>query len=185
MAKRLSGNNWKRELERLWLSEHVGYSVEYRIRDSDAEFVVIRLSDGQVVDRCPWHRVLRGASDVEEQWSAAMAFLKKAAEKDAKSAGTISKDGEQFAKKYPALLEYLTTDKWPEGGERVVSTLMMFCEDGTFKACLNDRDAGKSLWVSGASVPDALEALESILRHGGGEWRVNSQFKAKKAQKRS
>lgn len=183
--KRLAGVKWRRELERLWLDEHNGYSVEYRVFGADAEFAVVRLRDGQVVDRTPWHRVLKGATDVQEQWEAAMAFLKKTAEKDAKAVSAISKDGEQFAKKYPALMEYLTVSVWPEGGERTVSTLLLFCEDGVFKACLNDRDAGRSLWVSGASVPDALEALESTLRHGGGEWRASGQFKGKKPPKRS
>lgn len=185
MKRRLPGRSWRMEMDRLWLDDTRGYSVEWRIRDADAELVVVRLFDSQVVDRMPWQRVLSGAGDVEKQWEVALAFLKRAADKDAKSTSAVSKEGESFAKKYAAIMEYLTADKWPEGEERQVSTLLVFSEDGIFKVCLNDRDMGRSLWVSGPSIPDALEALESTLRHGGGEWRASGQFKGKKAPKRS
>jgi len=73
----------------------------------------------------------------------------------------------------PSLLEYLTSVLFEDGSERETSTLLVFTEDGRWKVALNDRQEGRSLWVSGSSFFGALLALEEQLCTGEGDWRVN------------
>lgn len=180
-----SAKPFVQELARTWLDEYRGYSLLYVVWGDHAEVQVVRLIDGQVVQRARAHRCLWTRATAELIREASMSFLKKAAKDDAKALMTVSKEGERFAKTYAALTEYLTAATWEDGTARMPSTLLIFAEDGYYKGCLNDRDASRSLWVAGASIPDVLEALEGHLRAGTGEWRSSGQFKGKKPHKRS
>lgn len=71
----------------------------------------------------------------------------------------------------PALMEYLTLTAWDDAKPRKTATLLLFVEEGQWKGCLNDRDAGRSLWVTGGSVEGVVATLEARLASGGGEWR--------------
>lgn len=77
----------------------------------------------------------------------------------------------------PAVLEYLTAASYPDGSPRERSTLSFFVEDGVVKACLSDRDQVRTLWRSGASVEDAVMALESSLVEGTADWRRSAGTK--------
>lgn len=72
---------------------------------------------------------------------------------------------------YPAMLEYLTLGVWGDGSARERSTLLVLWEEGVWKVCLNDRACGRSLWASGATCNDALEALEARLTDPAADWR--------------
>lgn len=71
----------------------------------------------------------------------------------------------------PTLLDYLAVDRYDSGELRTVSTLLLFTDSGTWKTCLNDRESSRSLWASGRTPEEALEALETMLETGSGEWR--------------
>lgn len=92
--------------------------------------------------------------------------------------------GDPFATGYPTIWEYLTIRMYESGEERKTSTLLAFVEDGVWKACLNDRDQQRSLWVTGGSHAGALAALEALLEAGGGVWRQYTPYDGR-AKKRS
>lgn len=100
-----------------------------------------------------------------------------AAKRDAMSATAA-----QWAASHPAIWEYLTLDTLDDGKERVTSMLCVFYEAGVVKVALQDRQEGLSLWVSSQSIPEALEALESRLQAGDGEWR---QSRGQQQQRRA
>jgi len=84
----------------------------------------------------------------------------------------------------PGVLEFLTADTYPDGQIRKRSTLMVFVEDGTLKACLNDRDAERTLWRSGQSLEDVLLAIEVALVEPGTDWRRSSSGNQKPRTKK-
>lgn len=72
---------------------------------------------------------------------------------------------------YPALAEFLTAAKWPDGSTRVPGTLTMFVDAGAWKACLSDKDQGLIAFTS-ASDPEALlETVERGLVSNALDWR--------------
>jgi len=147
--------------------------------------LITRKTDGQVVGVWPvdveWYQ-----RQTWESWQGVvMAFVKKVAAADQKTAGVPSPEGDKWVRAYPALWEYLTLTEYEDKTTRVTSTLLVFIEEGVVKACLNDRDASRTLWVSGPSVPDTLKALDALLRAGEGEWRSSKPWTPGKRQKRS
>jgi len=79
---------------------------------------------------------------------------------------------EQFLAKYPTLLDHLKSPKYDDGTARQTSTLMIFCENESLKICLNDRDNGRSVFVCGANICEALQSLEDGLCGDSLEWRI-------------
>lgn len=100
-----------------------------------------------------------------------MAWLKRAAEQDARKQAARSGDDTKWATAHPALHEYLTADKYPDGGLRQTATLLVFCEASEWKACLRDRDTSRTLWISSQSLPELLEALDEVLQGEDAQWR--------------
>lgn len=72
---------------------------------------------------------------------------------------------------FPATAEYLTSPTMPDGSPRQSATLLVFLEDGRWKARLLDRQEGQALWSSGSTFQELLEALEQALQDGTGDWR--------------
>lgn len=77
--------------------------------------------------------------------------------------------------RWEALGEYLVLDRWDDGDPRRTSTLLLFCENGRWSVCLNDREAGRSAWASGETPEAALDALEDGLASGDANWRASRQ----------
>jgi hypothetical protein len=103
-----------------------------------------------------------------------MRFLKRVQESERSVESQLGAEWSLFKSRHPALAEYLEVDAWEDGRPRQTSTLLLFLEDGVVKACLNDRDADRALWVSGGSVAGVLESLEAALSGGTGEWRTRA-----------
>lgn len=70
---------------------------------------------------------------------------------------------EHAAKNYPNLVAFLCDDTWDDGGTRTPGSLTFYIEDGVWKACLNDRDASASLYVTGDNAVACMKSLESRL----------------------
>ena len=85
-----------------------------------------------------------------------------------------------FASAYPNLWEMISSARWPDGSPRVPSTLLLFCDDGMAKACLNDRDQGLTAWATGSGFLALLAALEAGLASDSLEWRRPAGFGKKK-----
>lgn len=77
----------------------------------------------------------------------------------------------ELERAYPNLVAHLFDEVYEDGTRRTTSTLLFFVERGTLKACLNDRDAMRSCFMSVASFTDALLALEAGLLDDNLEWR--------------
>lgn len=70
---------------------------------------------------------------------------------------------EHSMKHYPTLVQFLSDDTWDDGGSRTPGSLTFFIEDGIWKACLNDRDAQASLYVTGDNATACMKSLEARL----------------------
>lgn len=68
-----------------------------------------------------------------------------------------------FLQGLPTLYEYLAGSQWEDGKSRETSTLLIFCEDGLWKCCLNDRATQRTAWHSAASFQALLSELEAGL----------------------
>lgn len=82
---------------------------------------------------------------------------------------------EAFSKKYPAVFEYLTEALWPDGKQRQTSTLLVLCEEGSWKACINDRALSRTGWCSAKTFLELLQTLEAGLSKGSLEFRTPKQ----------
>lgn len=79
---------------------------------------------------------------------------------------------EDFRKRFPTIMEYLTEVTWEDGTARESSTVTTFIEDGLFKCALNDRDGHRSLYVTGDTFKKAMEALEKAVSGTAADWRA-------------
>jgi len=126
-----------------------------------------------VVPACPrwavgaWQRVPEGC---------VMGFLQRAAEGDSTRRVESNVESREWAKKHPALFEYLTELKYPDGGSRTTATLLLFVEDGVWKACLKDRDTSRSLWMAAGSPQEVMRDLEAALASGEVDWRKDKAW---------
>lgn len=84
-----------------------------------------------------------------------------------------------LCRRAPTLHQFLSDTQWDDGGARVPGTLLLFCEQGRYKACLNDRDGSRSVFVSGDSVEAILDALEAGLADDDLEWRAKPAQQSK------
>jgi hypothetical protein len=78
---------------------------------------------------------------------------------------------------YPALLEFLTAESWPDGAARRTGTLLLFHDDYRIKLCLADRDQSLVLFVTCDSLTSCLQEAEEALCDPRSDWRPakNSQ----------
>jgi len=84
---------------------------------------------------------------------------------------------------YPALAEYMVCQNSPGIGARKTATLLLFVEEGVWKACLFDRDNMRKLWRAGHSFTDLLVDLEASLAHGASDWRWEQEHGKKNSRK--
>lgn len=84
---------------------------------------------------------------------------------------TLAQEDAVFAKKYPALAEFLSVEAWDESTERVRGTISVFWEEGSFKASVNDRDAEQVAFVSKGTFVGLLESIEKGLQADSLDWR--------------
>ena len=103
------------------------------------------------------------------------------AAKDKIQAITLAQEDAAFAKKYPALSEFLSVEAWDAETERIRGTISIFWEEGSFKASVNDRDADQVAFVSKGTFSGLLESIEKGLQADSLDWRHS---KGKGPQKR-
>lgn len=76
-----------------------------------------------------------------------------------------------WVKKYPRLCEYLACEIYEDGQARTPSTLGVKAQDGRVLLTINDKDLRRSLYLSGETFLQAMQALERCLGVGTGDWR--------------
>lgn len=78
----------------------------------------------------------------------------------------------EFTLRYTTLLEFLTLDQYDDGKPRVRGSMTVFCNEGQFKGCLNDKDSATSLFYSADGFEGLLEGLNrKLLNSSPKEWR--------------
>jgi len=108
--------------------------------------------------------------------------MKKALQAHPKQAERGEWPDEAFKKKYPALCEYMSDDKWEDGSPRKVSSVSLKFQDGLVLATLNDQDGNRGLYRAAPSVHEALTALDKAAIDPGADWRAwNGNTKKKRS----
>lgn len=88
--------------------------------------------------------------------------------------------GDKVSGQYPALWEFLT-DGGPDpatGEVRETATLLIFRDQEVLKACLNDRETGRQLFVSASGLGGIFAAVEAAVRSDQPDWRMKGCGKA-------
>lgn len=85
----------------------------------------------------------------------------------------------EFEKRYPTLWAFLTDSKWSTGEARETGSILIFTQEGQWKAMVKDKDSGYIAFVTKNTFKSLLEALERGLVEEKLDWRED-QFKAKK-----
>jgi hypothetical protein len=126
--------------------------------------------DGWFCPSCLWEDL-----SYAQKEDVCMSWLKKVRRPDglAGSGGLVSDP--VWVSEFPAILEYVAMGTLPDGSVRRTATLTLFCELGTWKCYLNDRDSGASLCAAGSSVQDCLSALEAMLESENCPWRFSDR----------
>jgi len=117
-------------------------------------------------------------------WEEVMSFLKRASAADQSKRQASQEKSAEWSLRHPALSEHLTATTYPDGGQRTTSTLLLFFDDGVWKACLKDRDQGRSLWHSTDSPGAILDELEALLQGEDQEWRKDREWSPTGGQKK-
>jgi hypothetical protein len=111
-----------------------------------------------------------------------MSFLNRLREVANKGAAASVVNDPAFAKVCPALHEHMTVTAFDDGQVRSTCSLVLFCEEGVFKACLTDRDTEFSLWGTGETFHGALASLESRLVSPDPGWRKKRPQKGRQGR---
>lgn len=81
-------------------------------------------------------------------------------------------DGDGIQKAHPDLYDFLALAAFEDGTARERGTLLLFVQDGRWKACLNDKADSCTCFVSGGTVKEVLAAANAALGAGKGDWRA-------------
>lgn len=73
--------------------------------------------------------------------------------------------------KRPALAEFLSNGQFDDGSVRPLPTLLLFIEEGLWKACLRDKAEQEVAWTSDLTLAGLLDALERGLAEHSLDWR--------------
>jgi hypothetical protein len=171
-AERVLGPGW-REVRR-WhapCAEFPWVTVLCGCRLADGQTVLAAVREEEVVGVEVVPHPIVWVLSFAEEWTMAAKFVRRMVA----DAGRVMEAGHaatvEWAAAFPALWEYMTLEVWEDGGQRERSMLCLFVEDGRWKAALQDRAAGRSLWATGTTPTDVLTLLERSLQAGDADWR--------------
>lgn len=80
----------------------------------------------------------------------------------------------------PATFEFLCVPNSDGSGRSQTATLLIFSEDGLFKACVNDRAENASCFFSAETFQELLAEVERGLATGTAEWRTSKKGSTRK-----
>lgn len=109
-----------------------------------------------------------------------MSLKRRASGSGSSSSSTVSLEICALALRYPTMWEFLSLSQWEDGSVRSTGTILLFQETGQVKACLHDRDAGVSTFVSATSLTRCLDAVEAGLDGDSLDWRARGGPKARR-----
>lgn len=76
-----------------------------------------------------------------------------------------------WVKRFPMVCEYLSAAAFDDGTPRQLSSLTLREQDGMVLASISDMELSRGLYRTGATVRDALAALEKALETMTADWR--------------
>jgi len=85
-------------------------------------------------------------------------------------------DDRLFTDCHPNLSEMLTAIQYADNAPRTTSTLLVFCENGILRGCLNDRDNNRSAFFTAQTVGDLFQTIEDALASGRADWRMKNRI---------
>ena len=110
-----------------------------------------------------------------------MSLSRRSGPTDARGSGGTVPPEAGYWKGLPDLLAFMSVSSWPDGSSRLPGTLIVFAENGAWKACLSDKDASLVCFVTGRTLDELLERCEGIVAGEGGDWRPARSPGRKKA----
>lgn len=116
------------------------------------------------------HRYYRGFT--KKTYYTGDPTMKRPAETTAPGGAAPSATDDRFLKLYPTLHTYMTDTTWEDGTSREVSSLSVFVEDGRWKIAINDKDLRRSVYVTGGTFLEAMQAAEKAVASSGCDWRA-------------
>lgn len=81
-----------------------------------------------------------------------------------------------FLRSYPTLAAFLTDTQYDDRSPRTTATILIFCENGILRLCLNDRDNNRSVFFTSETVEGCLICAENALCSNGVEWRTRNSY---------
>jgi hypothetical protein len=82
----------------------------------------------------------------------------------------------EFKQRYPTLAAYLVETAYEDRAPRTTSTLLIFCENGILRMCVNDRDNNRSVFFTSECVEGLLMAAENALCSQTADWRTRGNY---------
>lgn len=98
-------------------------------------------------------------------------FLQRRSDAAKGAAFDVERDDLLFYQKAPAIAEWMCQNCWEDGTARETATFLIFFEDNAFKCWIHDRAAKRSAFVTGRSMQDLFEMVETGLKHDLLVWR--------------
>lgn len=86
---------------------------------------------------------------------------------------------------WPGIVEYLTMTVYPDGQAREPSALIVVSDGSSWRVCLSDKDNGRTMWKTGVTLLDTLQAIEDGLREDDPTMWRQAAAKSPKGRKRS
>lgn len=115
------------------------------------------------------YRACKGSNECEDVMAK---FLKKPASQQRVDHGDcVAAQMSSIDCEIPALVEFLSLGRWEDGKPRKTGTLLIFAEDGLWKACVADRDGNQVAFVSSDSFKGILDEVNDKILQGELEWR--------------
>lgn len=97
--------------------------------------------------------------------------MKKPDKSQAASAAATGCPDEGWVKKYPKLVEMMTTVAWDDDTPRAPTSISISCVDGMIQIAANDKDLKQSFYTTAGSIAEALGLLERAIAQGVDGWR--------------
>jgi len=82
---------------------------------------------------------------------------------------------EVFSGFFPRLFAHMSETRWDDGKPRKTTTLLVFVENGKWKAHVNDRDGKRGFWVTADAWEELLLAADGAIESLSTEWRRDTR----------
>lgn len=81
-----------------------------------------------------------------------------------------------FKARYPCLADHLTSSQYDDRSPRQTSTILVFCDNGVLRICVNDRDNNRSVFFTSETVEGAFLAAENAISTNTADWKTRTGY---------